>query len=97
MDDLRVEDEQVGDDEAIHPGLLIHLHRVKGVEFQELLDHVRKVEISQEEKDEEIKEKDGEDLRVLLVVLGHLPRPIIDVILVLLHQNILRENPELVK
>ena len=97
MDDLSVEDEQVGEEEAIHPDLLIQIHRLKGAEFQEHLDHVRKVEINQAEREEEIKEKDGEDLLILLVLRGRLLRLIIGVILALLRQNILQENLVLVK
>ena len=95
MADLNEDDEVEGEGEVIPRDLLIHLHLVIEEEYQVHQDHVQKVEIKQEEKEEEIKEKDGEDLLVLLVVLGHLPLHIVDEIVALLRLNTWVENQEL--
>ena len=95
MADLNEDDEVEGEGEVIPRDRLIHLHLVIEEEYQAHQDHVQKVEIKQEEKEEEIKEKEGEDLLGLLVVLGHLHLHIVDEIVALLLLNTWVENQEL--
>jgi len=96
MADLNEDDEVEEEGEVTPRVLLIHLHLVIEEEYQVQQDHVQKVEIKQEEKEEGTKEKEGEDLQGLLVVLGHLPLHIVDEMVALLRLNTWVEKQELV-